>query len=254
MAAVFDQIASKYDKNRGGDARGQRFADALLPLITPHERVLDMGVGTGLVAGALQQHGCSVVGIDVSAEMLKHAADRVQLLVQADMNTLPFMDAYFGTVYAVWSLHMVTDMQATLIDIRRVLKSGGRLLNCSAADIVTSEPADAAGKILAHMQKGLRGDKVWHDRPENLERLASEAGFDFEEVVTLTNIYETSIAQMIEQIEGNAMLTLQMATPEQKRRIVQPALEKLRALPDHHAPIRRERTHRIAVLRAIPSN
>jgi len=249
--AIFDNIAFQYDKNRGGAERGQRFANALLPLINTEKKVLDMGVGTGVVASALQTQGCEVIGIDVSSEMLKHAAQSVRTVIWSDMNSLPFLDSYFACVYSVWSLHLVDDLEASLREIRRVLIEGGCLLNCSAANIVTSTPKDEAGKIMADMQIALRGEEVWYDKPCDLKILCDKVDFKFEKVVKLSHTYKTSISQMIKHIENNGMLTLQMATPQQRESIIEPALAALRKLPDSDAPIEREREHQISVLRAF---
>jgi ubiquinone/menaquinone biosynthesis C-methylase UbiE len=45
----FDRVADRYDESRGGAARGERFAAGLLPWLVPG-RVLEVGVGTGLVS------------------------------------------------------------------------------------------------------------------------------------------------------------------------------------------------------------
>ncbi|MEU8617468.1 methyltransferase domain-containing protein [Streptomyces sp. NPDC048623] len=51
--AAFDAIAPTYDASRGGTARAAGFAGQLAPLLDPGEPVLDIGVGTGIVAAEL---------------------------------------------------------------------------------------------------------------------------------------------------------------------------------------------------------
>jgi len=246
MTTAFDKIAFQYDQNQGGE----RFANAFLPLIDSKKKILDFGAGTGVLAGALEKKGCDVIGFDASAELLEHATGTVNTLVWSDMNTLPFLDGYFGTVYSVWSLHLVNDVASSLHDIRRVLDDEGCLINCSAANILTSPPSDQAGEILIQMQSSLHDQQEWHDKPEDLERVCNEAGLKYEATLELSHTYKTSVAQTINQIENNGMQILQTATEEQRQQVIEPALEELRNLPDHDALISRERAHRLSILRA----
>ena len=72
----FDRIADRYDESRGGTARGERVAADLVPWLAPG-RVLEVGVGTGIVAAALAARGLPVYGVDLSQAMLRRAVDRV---------------------------------------------------------------------------------------------------------------------------------------------------------------------------------
>ena len=64
----FDRIADRYDETRGGERRGQLVATEIEPYFGRPRRVLEVGVGTGIVASALAQFGRTVVGADISAE------------------------------------------------------------------------------------------------------------------------------------------------------------------------------------------
>jgi len=97
----------------------------------PGELVLDVATGTGLVAHALRErYACRVVGIDQSADMLAAARDRNGLfagLVRAQAERLPFPDASFDHVTFTYLLRYVDDPAATLRELARVLRPGGRL-------------------------------------------------------------------------------------------------------------------------------
>lgn len=96
--------------------------------------VLEIGVGSGR---NLPLYGPAVEGvcaIDPSAELLRLAAERSAeaavpvALARASAERLPFSDAAFDTVVTTWTLCSIADPLAALIETRRVLKTGGRLV------------------------------------------------------------------------------------------------------------------------------
>jgi SAM-dependent methyltransferase len=88
---------------------------------------LDLGCGTGLYLDAIAATGRTVVGIDRSADQLRIARERLRggLLAQGDGAALPFADAIFGTVAAIWISTDVDDFGAVLAEAVRVLRPGG---------------------------------------------------------------------------------------------------------------------------------
>ena len=84
-----------------------------------------------MVAGALRdRYACRVVGIDQSADMLRAARDRNGTfagLVRGRAERLPFPDASFDHVTFTYLLRYVDDPPATLRELARVLRPGGRL-------------------------------------------------------------------------------------------------------------------------------
>ena len=97
----------------------------------PGQRVLDVATGTGLVARALvRRYGCSVVGLDQSEEMLGRARALVGPdveLVQGEAERLPFEDASFDALTFTYLLRYVDDPAATLRELARVVRPGGRI-------------------------------------------------------------------------------------------------------------------------------
>jgi demethylmenaquinone methyltransferase / 2-methoxy-6-polyprenyl-1,4-benzoquinol methylase len=114
-----------------------RWRRALVSAVDPRDgqRVLDVATGTGMVAAELlSRAGCSVVGIDQSAEMLAGArarfaaADSTRVeLVEGQAEALPFADASFDALTFTYLLRYVDDPAATVRELARVLRPGGRI-------------------------------------------------------------------------------------------------------------------------------
>lgn len=103
----------------------------------PRDRVLDVATGTGMVAEALvRRYGCRVVGLDQSPEMLVKAtarthgnrelASRIDL-VRGEAESLPFGDDEFDHLTFTYLLRYVDDPAATLRELARVVRPGGRM-------------------------------------------------------------------------------------------------------------------------------
>ena len=92
---------------------------------------LDVGCGGGLLAEEFAGLGCSVTGVDPSAESLAtaraHAASSGLEIdyIEATGEHLPFEDDSFDIVYCCDVLEHVDDLQRTLDESARVLKPGG---------------------------------------------------------------------------------------------------------------------------------
>jgi 2-polyprenyl-6-hydroxyphenyl methylase/3-demethylubiquinone-9 3-methyltransferase len=95
------------------------------------ERVLDVGCGEGRFAAELARAGAKVVGIDVAEEPLRRARE---LHPELDVRLVDaeggweLADGSFDVVWAGEVIEHVADTAAWLSEVRRVLRSGGRLL------------------------------------------------------------------------------------------------------------------------------
>jgi len=96
-------------------------------------RILDAGCGTGTHLDLYRRYTCTLHGLDLSPAMLaaarRRAGGRVQLTC-ARANGMPFPSGAFDLVLSMLMLHEMepTDREATLGEIRRVLKADGRVL------------------------------------------------------------------------------------------------------------------------------
>lgn len=112
------------------------------------ERVLDVATGTGLVAQELvRRYSCEVVGLDQSPQMLDRARSRLAAapalrarvsLVQGEAERLPFERGEFDHLTFTYLLRYVDDPQATMTELARVVKPGGRIASLEFA--VPSHP------------------------------------------------------------------------------------------------------------------
>jgi len=112
--------------------------DAALDLLAPSpgEDILEIGFGPGRTLGLLGERGAQVVGFDVSGEMVRLAGRRNSELVRVgiltlhhgDGVTLPLADKSVDAVLSVHNLYFWPDPEATIAEIARVLRPGGRIL------------------------------------------------------------------------------------------------------------------------------
>jgi demethylmenaquinone methyltransferase/2-methoxy-6-polyprenyl-1,4-benzoquinol methylase len=132
---IFTGIARSYDRVATVLSLGQdpRWRSAAVEWIAarPGERVLDVATGTGMVARALRdRYGCAVVGLDRSPDMLGVARGRTGLydaLVEGRAESLPFDDGSFDHLTFTYLLRYVDDPAATMRELARVVKPGGRV-------------------------------------------------------------------------------------------------------------------------------
>ncbi len=231
MSLSFDRVAAEYDATRGGDERGAAVAAALAAYLGPAGRVLEVGVGTGVVAAALQRAGVDVVGVDLSPAMLRRAAQRLGARVAvADALRLPVRAGGVDAVYAVWVLHLVADVAAVLDEAARVLRPGGRLV------VVPGRPLrPGGGDVGAHLWQMWRRlqPEGRPDDPHRVSRLAARAGLHLEAQAELTSPHRRATpAQVAQLIAARSFSVLWDVDDATWRREVEPTLAALRALPD----------------------
>jgi phosphatidylethanolamine/phosphatidyl-N-methylethanolamine N-methyltransferase len=134
VARVYENIAWFYDLTFGPVLHPGR-VDAIQRMgIKPGDRVLEVGVGTGINA-ALYPADCSVTGIDFSSSMLERARERIAnkdlrnvRLLQMDGANMKFADDTFDIVYAPYVISVVPDPVAVTREMYRVCRPGGRIV------------------------------------------------------------------------------------------------------------------------------
>ncbi len=122
-------------------------------------RLLDVAVGTGLVASAARQimgPASDIVGLDLSTRMLLEARRKLPIaLVQADAETLPLADASVDFISMGYALRHVGDLAVAFAEFRRVLRPGGRLLLLEIGQPSRAIPRAVTAAYMAWVIPGL---------------------------------------------------------------------------------------------------
>ena len=165
--ARYDGVASWYDAYISADAAGltRTVGRALGRLLGQGPGpCLDAGCGTGIHISTLQALGWTVVGVDVSADQLRVARERLgpgNQLVRADAVALPFGSDAFDAGCATLIHTDVDDIAGVFAEIGRVIRPGGRFVYIGTHPCFVSpfvERTDDGGRVL---HPGYR-DAGWH--------------------------------------------------------------------------------------------
>ncbi len=119
----YEKISQIYDVSR---ASNNETVEKLIKLlhIDPNSIILDMGSGTGNYTAALQQITQSIIGIDISIEMIKQARIKYPMLnfIYGNILDLPFNSKTFDGVFAIQVLHHVKNKHSFLREAYRILQ------------------------------------------------------------------------------------------------------------------------------------
>ena len=131
------------------DARA--LASRLSPALGVGGKVLDVGGGTGALAGLLAKVAfCDVTVLDSSQAMLRHAAGTPSVAaVRGDASAMPFEDAAFDAVMAVDALHHMARQSDVAAEMARVLRPGG------AVYVADPDPGSRAVRFSRRLERML---------------------------------------------------------------------------------------------------
>jgi phosphatidylethanolamine/phosphatidyl-N-methylethanolamine N-methyltransferase len=132
---AYKRYAGMYDVVFGAPMNPGRKLAVATANKKPKQRVLEVGVGTGL-ALPLYRRDITVVGIDVSTEMLDRAREKVEekglknveALLEMDAENLTFPDQSFDTVIAMYVASVVPHPERLMAEMKRVCKPDGDIL------------------------------------------------------------------------------------------------------------------------------
>jgi len=215
VAGVFSSVASSYDvmndlMSFGIHRLWKRFTIDLSG-VRQGQKVLDLAGGTGDLSARFSKlvgDEGEVVLADINQEMIQVGRDKLTDMgllgnieyVQANAECLPFADNHFDCVTIAFGLRNVTNKDAALVSILRVLKPGGRLLVLEFSkpeypwltkiyDTYSFNILPKIGKLVANDEDSYRylAESIrMHPDQETLKAMMLEAGFDSVDVHNLT--------------------------------------------------------------------
>lgn len=176
-AALHDAYAAEYDDQvRASECY---LAEVLFGLIyeglSPGERVLDLGIGSGLAAAPLARAGLQVYGVDFSPAILDlcRAKGIAAELKQHDLRDVPwpYPTAIFDHVVSCGLLHFIPDLEAIFAEAGRVTRPGGSFA------FTTKAPQAGGDKELPYERQAAGDLEVYNHFPGYLEALLARGGF-----------------------------------------------------------------------------
>jgi demethylmenaquinone methyltransferase / 2-methoxy-6-polyprenyl-1,4-benzoquinol methylase len=192
---MFDRVAPRYDLANTVFSMGQdkawRVAAARATGLAAGEVAADVACGTGALARELETVApkAVVIGLDFSQEMLKRAGSG--RYVAGDAIQLPLADASADVVTIAFGLRNLPEPGQGLLEFRRVLRPGGRLVVCEFSQPVVPVFREVYRRYLTRLmpvaarrltsdpeayQYLARSIGAWPDQP-GLARWLQEAGF-----------------------------------------------------------------------------
>lgn len=173
-------------------AVGERFVEALaVAEIENSQRILDLGTGRGEIAVLCAEKGAKVSAVDYSIDSISTARDfasknlspdkfrEIDFTVM-DAKRLDFPDQYFDRVFFLEILEHLypEELKVVLSEIRRVLKTGGKLIISTGPNSLLIKPLILLGSLLTGRESW--PSRTYHVNEQNyfgLKKLLWEAGF-----------------------------------------------------------------------------
>jgi SAM-dependent methyltransferase len=155
--------------------------------IGPHDRVLDLGCGTGNAALLAAEHAGQVTGIDPAVRLLDVAKGRAAserktvAFLPGDAGSLPLADSSMDVIVSVFAVIFAPDPAAAALEMSRVLSPAGRIVlsawvPAGTMFAMTSAAGNAVRQALGAPEPA---PFAWHDR-ETLTALFAPHGLRVE--------------------------------------------------------------------------
>ncbi len=203
---AFDRAAEYYDETRGLSPDAVRRSIGVLEEeLRGRGRVLEIGVGTGQVAIPLAERGVRVIGIDLSAPMLRQLVrkpgGKAVPLALGDATRLPVRDGAFGGAVVRWVLHLIPAWPSALGELVRAMRPGSPLaIQIGSFSGARSEIQDRFAELsgIAHEPAGLDWGAVGE-----LDEAAAAAGAPLARIRAYQDRPAHSLEGFIDALEGN---------------------------------------------------
>ena len=169
---IFDRAAERYDATRSGYPEELVSRMIRVAGLSPGDRVLEIGCGTGQLTRELFNHGVEITAIDIGASMIevarRHLPDRKVEFCATAFEEFQSVDARFSLIVSATAFHWV-DPQIGWAKCARLLRSGGWLALLSTGE----KYDDPVGSKLRDLYiRNTTGSAAWALKPsqEEMER------------------------------------------------------------------------------------
>ena len=184
IISAHDQEATQYDQQVR--EYNSYVHDALFGMsfeyVKPHDRLLDIGIGTGLASQSFAKAGLEVYGCDGSTEMLKVCESKAYAkelkVIDIHNMPLPYSDSSFNHVICCGVFHFFDDLKTIVEDVLRIIKPGG-IFAFSVAAQTSGEDAANNGKPQDYLETPTPwGVPIFKHSGGYLTNLLQVKGFD----------------------------------------------------------------------------
>lgn len=152
---------------------GARQAKALSRGLPNGAKILDVGCGRGVLLGSLADRGHEVHGFEISETAVAGVDERANIRIADDLSQAKYESGYFDQVIIWHVLEHLPNPRQTLMEIRRILKPGGRIV--VAVPNFSSFQARWAGPAWFHLDLPRH---LYHFTAESLRQILLNCGFN----------------------------------------------------------------------------
>jgi ubiquinone/menaquinone biosynthesis C-methylase UbiE len=206
----FDRAADFYDSTRGHPQEvSEKIAASLAAHLPQNASILEVGIGTGRIARPLLKHGLKVTGVDISKRMMERLLDQLNPgdptidLVEADALLLPFPRGVFEAALSVHVIHLVSDWQKLLYEVRRVVSEPGSLIlgyDSRPDDTPSALLRKKWDEIVAEYSHHIRHD--FKKRFQDVHQILTDMGAQYQEWTAAEWSPRSKLGKEIEKVEA----------------------------------------------------
>jgi ubiquinone/menaquinone biosynthesis C-methylase UbiE len=161
-------------------------------LLTPNDKILEIGCGIGSVVNELSKQGCNITGTDISSKAITYGLEKypdIHLEVQP-AEALPYENESFDTVLSFDLFEHIAKIDKHVSEVFRVLRNGGYYLFQTP-----NKYSNVVFETLYHKSfKWRRAHPSLHT-PKQLKRRLSEHGFEMQ-FVKMNPVNEFTISKL----------------------------------------------------------